>query len=157
MKTIRQIADEIGVTPQAVRDKIKKLNLQSSLQRKNKSFAIDTTSEAAIKQAFQENTANTFAKTLQSENTHTDRLIDMLQAELNIKNRQRDELNARLAEAHSIINSEQLLHGGTIQKQLVDSNDESQTDAPNLDNITVVKHEEKPPKRRLFGFFSRKS
>jgi len=34
MKTIKQIADEIGVSKQAIRNQIEKLGLQTSLQKK---------------------------------------------------------------------------------------------------------------------------
>jgi len=127
MKTIKQIADEIGVSKQAVRDKIAKLSLQSTLRKNGNHFAIDEKQEAAIKQAFEEKSQSEIdnqstsetQSTLRFENSQTDRLIDMLQAELNMKNKQIDELNARLAEAHAIINREQILHSGTMQQQLI--------------------------------------
>lgn len=65
-KSVSEIATEIGVSPQAVRDKIKKMGLQSALQTHNKAFVIDENSEMAIKRVF-ESGAKNFAKSLQSE------------------------------------------------------------------------------------------
>lgn len=52
MKTIKQIADEIGVSKQAVRNQIANLGLQSKLQVNGNTFAIDFAQENLIKQAF---------------------------------------------------------------------------------------------------------
>ena len=52
MKTIRQIADEIGVSKTAVSKQIENLGLRSSLRKNGNQFAIDEHQEALIKQAF---------------------------------------------------------------------------------------------------------
>ena len=56
MKTIRQIADEIGVSKTAVSKQIENLGLRSSLRKNGNQFAIDEHQEALIKQAFFEKT-----------------------------------------------------------------------------------------------------
>jgi septal ring factor EnvC (AmiA/AmiB activator) len=168
MKTIKQIADEIGVTPQAVRDKIKKEGLQSALQRKGKAFVIDIKTETAITSAFAEIETKHFAKTLQStlqsDNHTNDKLYDILQAELAAKNKQIADLTAELAaeRQHSREQSKQLaaladtaqaLHAGTLQRQLIGSStdeplgDESPADAP--------EPPQKEEKRGFFGLFRR--
>lgn len=55
MKTIRQIADEIGVSKTAVNKQIANLGLRSGLRKNGNQFAIDEQQEALIKQAFSEN------------------------------------------------------------------------------------------------------
>lgn len=55
MKTIRQIADEIGVSKTAVNKQIANLGLRSGLRKNGNQFAIDEHQEALIKQAFSEN------------------------------------------------------------------------------------------------------
>ena len=154
MKTIKQIADELGVSKQAVRDKIAKLGLQSSLQKNGKSFAVPVSTEKAVQRAFDGNQPQ---RQSQSTDKTTDKLIAMLEVELAIKNKQIDELNARLAEAHSIINSEQQLHGGTIQHQLINSTDEQSPNDEEELEITVIKHKDNKTKRGLFGLFNRNS
>lgn len=52
MKTIRQIADELGVSKTAVRKKIEKLGLWKDLQKSGNRIAINSTQEKLIKQAF---------------------------------------------------------------------------------------------------------
>ena len=56
MKTIRQIADEIGVSKTAVNKQIANLGLRSGLRKNGNQFAIDEQQEALIKQAFSEKT-----------------------------------------------------------------------------------------------------
>jgi len=41
MKTIRQIADDLGVSKQAVRNQIVNLGLQTALRKNGNQFAID--------------------------------------------------------------------------------------------------------------------
>lgn len=107
-KTIKQIAEEIGVSKQAVRDEIAKQGLQSSLRKNGNQFAIDEELEKLIKSAFDGRTiAKLNAKTLQSKTqskTQSEKTVDvllkqseMLQNELEIKNKQIEELNAELA------------------------------------------------------------
>ena len=55
MKTIRQIADEIGVSKTAVSKQIANLGLRSGLRKNGNQFAIDEHQEALIKQAFLKN------------------------------------------------------------------------------------------------------
>ena len=54
MKTIRQIADEIGVSKTAVNKQIANLGLRSGLRKNGNQFAIDEHQEALIKEAFSE-------------------------------------------------------------------------------------------------------
>ena len=53
-KTIKQIADEIGVSKQAVRNEIAKQKLQSSLQKSENQIFVNNAVEIQIKSAFLE-------------------------------------------------------------------------------------------------------
>lgn len=55
-KTIKQIADEIGVSKTAVRKQIANLGLRSSLRKNGNQFAIDEHEETLILKAFSEKT-----------------------------------------------------------------------------------------------------
>ena len=113
-KTIKEIAEELGVSKTAVRKQIANLGLQTSLRKSGNQFAIEKEQETLIKSAFSQKQSQTkianqvsdFAN--QSETSL--RLVSMLQHELEIKNReleiknkQIEELNARLAEVTSAL------------------------------------------------------
>lgn len=129
MKTIAQLAKELGVSKTAIRNKIANLGLQTSLQKNGNQFAIDLEQETLIINAFNQNSQTKNENQSQTETeTVSDSvsvLISILQTELEIKNKQIDDLNARLAEmtaalraAQETANLEQALHAGTIKKQL---------------------------------------
>ena len=110
MKTIKEIADEIGVSKTAVRKKIENLGLRSSLQKNGNQFAIDESQEKLIKSAFIENKTETKTETSSRTETETvSTLVSMLQRELDIKNKQIEELNKRLAESHERLAENQKL------------------------------------------------
>ena len=125
MKTIRQIADEIGVSKTAVSKQIANLGLRSGLRKNGNQFAIDEHQEALIKQAFSEKS--------QIENHEVGDLvcvlqatIDTLQGQLEVKDRQIEQqaqtitrLTDALAAAQQTAAAAQALHAGTIQQQLI--------------------------------------
>ena len=114
MKTIKQIADETGVSKQAVRNKIAKLGLQSSLRKNANQFAIDEQQEKLIISAFSENMQTENANQSQSESQTTlqftlrflEQEIEFLKGQLKEKDEQLERLDRRLAEA-------QILHADT--------------------------------------------
>ena len=116
MKTIRQIADEIGVSKQAVYKRYKgKLYTERSIG------AVPEQSQEAGVVAILQAT------------------IDTLQGQLSVKDKQIEELNARLAEVSSALvvaqqtaQAAQALHAGTIRQQLTDGEDD-----PNQQGQTV--------------------
>jgi len=135
MKTIRQIADEIGVSKTAVNKQIANLGLRSGLRKNGNQFAIDEHQEALIKQAFSEKsqTENQSQTKSQTENHEVSDLvcvlqatIDTLQGQLEVKDRQIEQqaqtitrLTDALAAAQQTAVAAQALHAGTIQQQLV--------------------------------------
>lgn len=114
-KTIKQIADELGVSKQAVYKKIDNLDLRSSLQKIANQFTIDKHQEKLIKSAFLENKSPTkitnqvdeianqsptslqLISILQSTIDLTKTQNEQLKSELDIKNKQIEDLNAELA------------------------------------------------------------
>lgn len=137
MKTIRQIADEIGVSKTAVNKQIANLGLRSGLRKNGNQFAIDEHQEALIKQAFSEKSQteieNQSQTKMQTENHEVGDLvcvlqatIDTLQGQLEVKDRQIEQqaqtitrLTDALAAAQQTAVAAQALHAGTIQQQLV--------------------------------------
>ena len=137
MKTIRQIADEIGVSKTAVNKQIANLGLRSGLRKNGNQFAIDKHQEALIKQAFSEKSQteieNQSQTKTQTENHEVGDLvcvlqatIDTLQGQLEVKDRQIEQqaqtitrLTDALAAAQQTAVAAQALHAGTIQQQLV--------------------------------------
>ena len=137
MKTIRQIADEIGVSKTAVNKQIANLGLRSGLRKNGNQFAIDEHQEALIKQAFSEKSQteieNQSQTKTQTENHEVGDLvcvlqatIDTLQGQLEVKDRQIEQqaqtitrLTDALAAAQQTAVAAQALHAGIIQQQLV--------------------------------------
>ena len=130
MKTIRQIADEIGVSKTAVSKQIANLGLRSGLRKNGNQFAIDEHQEALIKQAFSEKSQteieNQSQTKTQTENHEVGDLvcvlqatIDTLQGQLEVKDRQIAKLTEALVAAQQTAAAAQALHAGTIQQQLI--------------------------------------
>ena len=165
MKTIRQIADEIGVSKTAVSKQIANLGLRSGLRKNGNQFAIDKHQEALIKQAFFEKTQteieNQSQTKTQTENHEVGDLvcvlqatIDTLQGQLAVKDKQIAELNERLSEcsaallaAQQTAKAAQALHAGTIQQQLTDGAADLEQEQP---QTNVVSGEKKGWFSRLF-------
>ena len=132
MKTIRQIADEIGVSKTAVSKQIANLGLRSGLRKNGNQFVIDERQEALIRQAFLEKTQTEIENQTQTENHEVGDLvcvlqatIDTLQGQLEVKDRQIEQqiqtitrLTDALAAAQQTAAAAQALHAGTIQQQL---------------------------------------
>lgn len=153
-KTIKQIADEIGVSKQTVYKRYKgKLYTVCAPYAHTEQgvLYIEEQGETLIKQDFLQKEcsigAHTYAHTErsngavleQSENAGVvavlQTTIDTLQGQLEIKDKQIEELNARLAEVSSALvaaqqtaQAAQALHAGTIQQQLTSGEDQREED-----------------------------
>ena len=128
-KTIKEIADELGVSKTAVSKQIANLGLRSSLRKNGNQFAIENQQEKLIKMAFRKNkqreragenlvsdeqsqtkSQTTNANQSQTKNHEVCDLIcvlqttvDTLQEQLSVKDQQIRELNARLAECSTAL------------------------------------------------------
>lgn len=129
MKTIRQIADEIGVSKTAVNKQIENLGLRSGLRKNGNQFAIGEEQEALIKLAFSEksqtkneNQSQTKSQTANHEVCDLvcvlQATIDTLQGQLQVKDKQIEQLTEALVAAQQTAAAAQALHAGTMQQQL---------------------------------------
>ena len=175
-KTIKEIADELGVSKTAVSKQIANLGLRSILRKNGNQFAIENQQEKLIKMAFRKNkqreiagenlvsdeqSQTTNANQSQTENHEVCDLVcvlqttvDTLQEQLSVKDQQIRELNARLAEcstallaAQETARAAQALHAGTIQQQLSDGEDYA---------ASVPDEQAAPNNRRWFSRFFRR-
>lgn len=139
LKTIKQIADELGVSKGAIQKRLVRPPLCDSIAPhitiKQNTKYIDDEGEKLIKAAFDIVDANIDTgvdKSIDGDDkpidkpSQVDALISMLQKELEIKNKQIEELNLRLAESNSalvsaqqMVQAEQTLHAGSIQSRLL--------------------------------------
>lgn len=138
MKTIKQIADEIGVSKTAVRKKIENLGLQSSLRKNGNQFAIDEEQEKLIKSAFLQNETQTENANLVCDKSETSLqlvsdLVSTLQEQLREKDRQLEkqqqsikELTAALENTTASLKAAQALHAGTMQQNLLAEKEEAE-------------------------------
>lgn len=134
MKTIKEIAGELGVPKQRVYRFIKRECISEAHHEAGVMY-YDDAAETFIKQAFSDvvssgeahHDAHHDAVSDAVTDAVTDAVIDLLRKELEIKNEQIRELNARLAESNAALvaaqqtaQAAQALHAGTIQKQLME-------------------------------------
>ena len=146
--TIKQLADSIGISKTAIRKKMTE-EFKSTCTTVGADGIILVSDEGCeqMREAFRkhtengqkvlENTENQSPET--AENSVSAKLVDMLQAQLEMKDKQIAELNARLAETTAALTettkslrAAQALHAGTIQQQLLEESeggDDEQTDS----------------------------
>ena len=130
MKTIKQLADEIGVSKQAVQKRIAREPLYTCIQpyihTKQGTKYIDDEGERLIIEAFGDKVYTEVADNVHiDKNNHVHTLVTMLQEQLQVKDRQieaRDiqigELTAALENTTASLHAAQALHAGTMRKQL---------------------------------------
>ena len=138
MKTIREIADEIGVSKQAVFKKIKREPLSTSLQGLTSTvdgrLTVSDDGEKLIKQAFSKDIPSTKYQPVDSAvDDSVDGIIavlqatiDLLQGQLEVKDRQIEQmgqtitqLTDALAVAQQTAAAAQVLHAGTMKQQFL--------------------------------------
>lgn len=168
MKTIAEIASEIGVSRQAVYKKIKQEPLSSSLHafttnRDNVTY-IETSGEKLIKSAFGKVThlnvstnpgdsiSTQFIASLQEQiNTLTEQNQD-LREQLNLERQhsraQADKITELATDMAQLANNAQQLHGGDIMQRLTDKNVDADQEV--ADPGAAEESQEQKP-----GFFKR--
>ena len=164
-KTIKEIAEECGVSEQAVRGWCRRNQVAKDAKG---SFAISESQKSAIYRYYLGVERNQVAKDAKAScetcETSEATLISMLQKELDrkdaqlsvkdkqlsVKDEQIRELNARLAEcsvallaAQETARAAQALHAGTIQQQLSDGED--------CADGSVLEEQAQPKERRWFS------
>lgn len=142
MKTIKQIADELGVSKQAIQKRIKRQPLYTRLypciHLIGNTKYIDETGELLLQSEFSTTKSTTVSidmsidKIDNQSGTFFDGIIpllqhnlEVLQKQLETKDKQIEELNLRLSESNSALviaqqtaQAAQALHAGTIQKAI---------------------------------------
>ena len=117
MKTIKQIADELGVSKTAVRKKIENLGLQSSLRKNGNQFAIDKIQEKLIKQAFSGNETETKnANQSQTENHEVSDLVSVLHTTISVLKAELEAKDRQIEKLQMLLDQEQQLHALTAQQ-----------------------------------------
>ncbi len=124
-KTIREIADELGVSKTAVRKKIENLGLSDSLQTIGNRILVDERQESLIKSAFEKTETENRKQKPVCENQLLSDLVSTLQQQLAAKDKQIEsqqeqltKLTAALEHTTTSLQAAQALHAGTIQQQL---------------------------------------
>lgn len=135
-KTIKQIADELGVSKTSVRKKIDNLGLRSSLQSNGNHFSINEEQEELIKAAFKGNKSQTKSEAkAQTESETVSNLISILQEELARK-------DAQIENLQKLLDQEQQLHMHTKQQLQL------------LEQKENIIEEPEPTKKKWWQFFS---
>jgi predicted transcriptional regulator len=131
VNTIKQIADELGVSKQAVRRHINKLPPTEVSTNINRAIVISDVGTEIIRDIVNRRTTNVTT----NKAVTVDTIVTMLQNELNEKNtfikaqqQTISELTIALEHTTASLHAAQALHAGTIQKQL--ANDSTNQDEP---------------------------
>ena len=129
MKTIKQIADALGIDKQKVYRYIRKHHINEAHHDAGVMCYDDVVADRIIAGLLENGRISEVhhdALQAASSDAVVDVVISMLKAELEMKNEQIRELNARLAESSAALVSAQqaaqiaqVLHAGTMQKQSV--------------------------------------
>lgn len=140
MKTIKQIADELGVTKEAIRQQVAKLPPSYVTIGANRTKYINDDGQAILRQTVASKVTSKEPSLLPSEKEKDDKLdtlITMLQKELDtkteqlsIKDSQIEALNKRLAEAQQLLHQQQQLNAIAEQKILALEAKENQESEP---------------------------
>jgi len=142
MKTIKQIADEIGVSKQAIHQKRKKEPLSTDLQPFTEmidgTVYISVDGEKLIQNAFNKNKSTTKPTTVYDnkvdrKDDETRHIIEILEKQIDTKDKlimqqqqNINELTSALENTTESLKAAQALHAGTMQKQLQSSETEKE-------------------------------
>lgn len=162
-KTMKQLADELGVDKQRVYRYIKKNCINEAHQDKGVKY-YDEAAQAIIKQGFlnteplQESTSKSTSDTLNETVIEVlKKQTEILQKELEIKNQQISELNARLAESQRLLDQQQQLTAIAEKKVMeIEKKPDSEMSPEDNKEISESKTISEPEQdkkwwRRLFG------
>ena len=116
MKTIKQIADEIGVSKQAVNKKIDNLGLRNSCRKIGNQIQIELSAENLIKQAFDKNKSTTESTT---KSTTKCQLCDNLDALNDTLMMQCDAMEDEIKRLHNLLEREQQIRMTELQARLL--------------------------------------
>ena len=122
-KTIREIADELGVSKTAVRQKLKTLGLSENLETIGNKILLDEQQELLVKSAFLKNQVKTENQNPVSKKTESVQMVSIpkstlesIQEQLEVKDKQIEQLTAALEHTTASLQASQALHAGTMQR-----------------------------------------
>lgn len=109
MKTVKQLAQELGVTEQTIRNELKRQNLLQKDSKSKSAILIDENAEILIKSA-RESRSKTKEQAKQNQNTQNfdNDLIAFFKAQLEEKDKQIAELQAALYREQALHRDTQL-------------------------------------------------
>lgn len=120
MKTIKQIADEMGVSKTAVRKKIENLGLSEKVKTNGNRIEVDEKQEILIKSSFSQKETKTANANEVSDKSETLRLlssmVSTLTEQLQEKDKQIERLQTELENAQKSVDQAQQLHAMTKQE-----------------------------------------
>jgi hypothetical protein len=119
MKTIKQIADNLGISKQKAYRFIRN-NRISEAHREAGVMWYDDVAVSLVNEHFEKAEHVSEAHREATNSDVVEAVINMLKKELEVKNKQIDELTEALREAQQAVTTAQALHAGTMQKQLSD-------------------------------------
>lgn len=135
MKTIKQIAEELGVSKTAVRKKIENLGLSEKVKTNGNRVEVDERQEKLIKSAFSQKETKTANANEVSEKSETLRLLSSMVStfteQLQEKDKQIERLQTELENAQKSVDQAQQLHAMTEQKiRLLEQKEDEQEQLP---------------------------
>jgi predicted transcriptional regulator len=129
---IGELAAELGVSKQAISQKIYKLGLDKELTKQGRWYILTNEQVNAVKSSFVKATDKRQATKRLTDNHISLSIVEKITSQLEAKDRQIEELNARLAEttaalvsAQKTAEAAQALHAGTLKKMLTDGEEKS--------------------------------
>lgn len=183
MKTIKQIADELGVSKTAIRNEIAKQGLQSSLRKNGNQFVIDEKCETLIKSAFEsrngkitekvvcEDTANQNAQVtdnknekicdyqhrievLETDNKGLQEKIELLKGQLEENKEEIVFLRKEVSEKNQIINHAQELQAMAENKvKRLEDRQKDIVEHGAVEPAPISEQEEQSDKKRWWHFW----
>lgn len=124
--TVKEVAEIAGVSVQAVYNRLEK-DFKPYLKIENGKKRLDR----AVLQLFNSADNSTdFKSDFKPVLNLLEKQNEQLQRELEVKNKQIEDLSAALVAAQQTAQAAQALHAGTIRQQLTDSGAEPQAEAP---------------------------
>lgn len=123
MKTVKQIADELGVSKETIRRRVKQLPPTVVTTSSNNTVLINAVGERILKQLVPTQVQKKVPTEAPQNDTRSAipwEVYEDLRAQLAIKDKQIEELSAALVAAQQSAQAAQALHAGTMRKQLQD-------------------------------------
>jgi predicted transcriptional regulator len=118
MKTIKQIAEDLGVSKTAIRKKITPEIRNQFAETIGNTVFINEEGEALIKSTFHKTTENRVSA---NDSETFSRLVAMLQSELDAKNQQISEQARTITDLSQALVNAQTLHAATVQQRQLES------------------------------------